>query len=508
MSIKTAIVGRPNVGKSTLFNRLAGRKLAIVDDMPGVTRDRREAKGRLGDLDLTLIDTAGFENVTDESLEARMREQTEAAIDEADICLFVIDAKVGITPHDEIFADIIRRSEKPVILLANKAEGKATEAGINEAYSLGMGEPIGISAEHGEGMSDIYSAFLEKLGDKAGADLGYGEDEENPPLRIAIIGRPNAGKSTLINAVLEEDRLITGAEAGITRDSIGIDWEWDGKRVKLVDTAGMRKKSKVMEKLEVLSVADTIRAIRFAEICFMVMSVEEAFEKQDLQIADLVAREGRGLVYVITKWDTVANPVERLKELKEKSEKALPELRGAPLVCVSSMTGFGLERLLPAALEVHEDWNARIKTRDLNDWLREAIAKQPPPMVEGRRIKPKYISQIKARPPTFVLLANRAASLPETYVRYLTNGIRVAFDMPAVPMRFFVRAPKNPFVDGGDAPRKPVSNTKGPTIPKAEKPKVERTLKISNPKKALAAKKAATGKNKKFTNNPGKRPFK
>ncbi len=468
MAIKTAIVGRPNVGKSTLFNRLAGRKLAIVDDMPGVTRDRREARGRLGDIDLLLIDTAGFEYIADESLESRMREQAIAAIDEAEICLFVVDARAGVTPIDEVFAEILRKTSKPVILLANKAESKASESGVNEAYSLGFGEPIAISAEHGEGMSDIYAEYIKILGDRAAPDLGFGEDEENPPLRLAVIGRPNAGKSTLINAIIGEERLITGAEAGITRDSIGVDFEWDDKKVKLIDTAGMRRKVKVQEKLEVLSVADTIRAIRFAEICFMVMSVDEAFEKQDLQIADLVAREGRGLVYVITKFDTVENPVEKLKELQERSDKALPELRGAPLVAVSSLTGMGLERLLPAVLDVHTDWNARIKTRDLNDWLKEAVAKQPPPAVDGKRIKPKYISQIKARPPTFVLLASRAAQLPESYVRYLTNGIRVAFNMPAVPMRFFVRAPKNPFVDG-DEPRARVSNTKSATIPKAEK---------------------------------------
>ncbi len=508
MAIKTAIVGRPNVGKSTLFNRLAGRKLAITDDMPGVTRDRREAKGRLGDLDLLLIDTAGFEDIDDESLEARMRMQTIAAIEEAEICLFVIDARAGITPIDESFAAILRKSEKPVILIANKAEGKAGDTGIIEAYGLGFGEPIATSAEHGDGMSDIYASFISKLGERAGADLGFGEDEENPPLRLAIIGRPNAGKSTLINALIGEDRLITGAEAGITRDSISIDWECDGRKIRLVDTAGMRKKAKVAEKLEVLSVADTIRAIRFAEVCFVVMDADDAFEKQDLQITDLIAREGRGVVYVITKWDTVENPREKLEKLKAKSERAMPELKGAPLIAVSSLTGFGLERLIPAALEVHEDWNARIKTRDLNDWLREAIAKQPPPAVEGKRIKPKYISQIKARPPTFVMLANRAAHLPETYVRYLTNGIRHAFDMPAVPLRFFVRAPRNPFVDGEDTKPKYQSNTKGSAIPKPDKPARERVLKVSNPRKALAAKKAATGKNKKFSHNPGKRPFK
>lgn len=486
MAIRTAIVGRPNVGKSTLFNRLAGRKLAIVDDMPGVTRDRREAKGRLGDLDLTLYDTAGFEDVSDESLEARMREQTEAAIEDAEICLFVIDARIGITPMDEVFASILRKSEKPVLLIANKAEGKAAESGIMEAYSLGFGDPIPLSAEHGEGMGDLYAAYLKTLGDKASADLGFGEDEENPPLRLAIIGRPNAGKSTLINAMLGDERLITGAEAGITRDSIGIDWEYEGKKIRLVDTAGMRRKAKIQDKLEVLSVADTIRAIRFAEICILVMGADEAFEKQDMQIADLVAREGRGLIYCISKWDMVDNPSEKLKELKEKSEKALPELRGAPMIVVSSLSGIGLEKLMPAVNEVHVDWNARIKTRDLNDWLREAVAKQPPPSVEGKRIKPKYISQIKARPPTFVLLANRASSLPETYVRYLTNGIRIAFNMPAVPIRFFVRAPKNPFVDGDERPRKLVSNTKGSSIPKPEKISVERSRKAAGSKNPMS----------------------
>ena len=472
MSIRLAIVGRPNVGKSTLFNRLAGKKLALVDDRPGVTRDRREADGRLGDLDLELIDTAGFEDATDESLEARMRAQTEAAIAQADLCLFLIDARAGVTPVDEIFADILRRSGRPVVLAANKAEGRAGEAGLLEAYGLGFGEPVGISGEHGEGMADLYAAFLATLGSAADPEPEPGPDfaEELPdgqadldaapaapdpdtPLRIAVIGRPNAGKSTLINALVGAERLLTGPEAGITRDAIALDWSWNGRPVRLVDTAGMRRKAKVQEKLEVLSVADTLRAIRFAEICLLVMGADEAFEKQDLQIADLVAREGRGLVYVISKWDQVTQPQARLQELAERAARVLPQTRGAPLVPVSALSHRGLDRLMPAVLDVHEDWNARIKTRDLNDWLQEAITRQPPPAVDGKRVKPRYIAQLKARPPTFVLIASRAAQLPDAYVRYLTNGIRQAFDMPAVPIRFMVRAPKNPYADTGDEGR-------------------------------------------------------
>jgi GTPase len=455
MAIRIAVVGRPNVGKSTLFNRLAGKKLAIVDDTPGVTRDRREADGRLGDLDLVLIDTAGFETAEDESLESRMRIQTEAGIAESDLCLFLVDARSGITPVDEVFADILRRSGRPVILAANKSESRESEAGVMEAFKLGLGEPIPISGEHGEGISDLYAAIVAIMGSAADAPTPEEEeqkvvDAEAVPLRIAVIGRPNAGKSTLVNALIGEERLLTGPEAGITRDSIGIDWIWDGRPVRLVDTAGMRRKAKVQEKLETLSVADTLRAIRFAEICLLVMDADEAFEKQDLQIADLVAREGRGLVYVLAKWDQVDDHQARLARLQERADKVLPQTRGAPLVPVSSLSGRGLEKLMPAVLDVHEDWNVRVKTRDLNDWLKEAVNKQPPPAVDGRRVKPRYICQIKARPPTFVLLASRAAQLPDTYVRYLVNGIRKAFDMPAVPIRFLVRAPKNPYAEGED----------------------------------------------------------
>ncbi|HRO04376.1 MAG TPA: ribosome biogenesis GTPase Der, partial [Terricaulis sp.] len=358
MSIKLAIVGRPNVGKSTLFNRLAGKKLAIVDDLPGVTRDRREAKGRLGDLDLDLIDTAGFEDVTDASLEARMRAQTEAAIREADVVLLVVDARAGLTPLDESFAALLRRSDKPVILAANKAEGRAGETGVNEAYALGLGDPIPLSAEHGEGMGDLYAAIV------AAYDPAAGEDEAAQgarPINVAIIGRPNAGKSTLVNALIGHDRLLVGPEAGITRDAISVDWEWRGQRYRLVDTAGMRRKAKVQQKLERLSVGETLHAIRFADVCVLVMDAHEAFEKQDLTIADLVVREGRAIVFALSKWDQVEDPRAAFEELKLVARESLPQARGAPLVTIAALAGVGLDRLMKAVGEAHEDWTARVK---------------------------------------------------------------------------------------------------------------------------------------------------
>jgi GTP-binding protein len=442
MSLKVAIVGRPNVGKSTLFNRLAGKKLAIVHDLPGVTRDRKEAAGRLGDLDLSLIDTAGFEDIADESLEARMRAQTEAAIADADIALFLIDARVGVTPLDERFADLLRRSGKPVVLAANKAEGKAADAGVLEAYALGFGDPIPVSGEHGEGMSDLFAALAPHAAPPAAEETGGVK-----PLMLAVVGRPNAGKSTLINALIGADRVLTGPEAGITRDSIAIDFKWRGKAFRLVDTAGMRKKARVDGALEHLSVADTIRAIRFAEVCALVMDEKEAFEKQDLSIADLILREGRALIFVLAKWDQAEDAPARFKELKERALEALPQARGAPIVRVSAFTSYGLDAFMEAVQTAHEDWNARIKTPDLNRWMRHAIEKHPPPAVDGRRIKPKYIAQVKARPPTFVLMSSRAAEMPEHYRRYLINGIREAFNMPGVPIRLIVKAGKNPYAD-------------------------------------------------------------
>ena len=445
MPLKVAIVGRPNVGKSTLFNRLAGRALAIVDDRPGVTRDRRYGAGRLGDLDLELIDTAGFEDVTDESLTARMQTQTEKAIEEAELCLFMLDAREGVTQLDHIFAEALRRGGKPVIVLANKAEGKAGKAGALEAYSLGFGEPLEISASHGEGMSELYAAVLQAAPDSDDDDEATGADK---PIRIAVIGRPNAGKSTLVNRLIGEDRLLTGPEAGITRDAISVDWEWDGQRVRLVDTAGMRRKAKVQEKLERLSVQDSLKAITFAEVVLLIMDAEHPFETQDLQIADLVEREGRALVFVLAKWDLIADPQARLKALQEDVDRALPQLRGSPMVALSAETGRGLDRLMPAVLKVHKDWSAKVKTRDLNDWLRIAVQRHPPPAVQGRRVNPKYMAQTKARPPTFVLFCTRADQLPDSYRRYLVNAIRQSFDLPGVPIRLTVKSgSKNPYTD-------------------------------------------------------------
>lgn len=447
MTIKLAIVGRPNVGKSTLFNRLAGKKLAIVDDTPGVTRDRREAKGKLGDLDFLLIDTAGFEDTTDASLEARMRQQTEIAIRDADVILFLIDARAGVLPLDESFAALLRRANKPVVLAANKVEGRAGDVGLTEAYALGLGEPIALSAEHGEGMSELYAAIAAHETKQSEEDVAH---RPARPINVAIIGRPNAGKSTLVNALIGEERLLVGPEAGITRDSISIDWEWRGKKFRLVDTAGMRKKAKVQAKLERMSVGDTIHALKFAEVCVLVMDANEAFEKQDLSIADLVIREGRALVFCLAKWDTIEDTRAHFEELKLVARESLPQARGAPLVTVAAQSGVGLDRLMRAVEEAHEDWTARVKTKDLNEWLYASIARHPPPAVGGKRIKPRYLTQIKARPPTFVLISSRAEEMPESYKRYLVNGLRDAFDLHAAPIRLIVKAGKNPFADSED----------------------------------------------------------
>ena len=470
MALKLAIVGRPNVGKSTLFNRLAGRRLAIVDDRPGVTRDRREAKGRLGDLDLDLVDTAGFEDVDDESLEARMRRQTEAAVASAQVVVFVIDAREGVTPADQIFADLVRRSGKPVVAVANKCEGRAGAAGALEAFGLGFGECVALSAEHGEGLGELYAALRSAA---AGLDPQSPEapESESPPIRIAVVGRPNAGKSTLINRLIGEARLLTGPEAGITRDAVSVDWVWQDRRVRLVDTAGLRRKAKVTPGLERLSAQDSLRAINLAEVVLLVMDAEHAFETQDLTLADLVEREGRSLVYVLAKWDLMDEPGARLREAVETAERMLPQLRGTPLVALSAETGMGLDRLMPAVIKAQADWSTKLKTRDLNDWLRLAMERHPPPAVNGRRIKPKYMAQTKARPPTFVLFASRAASMPDSYRRYLINSLRESFDLPGTPIRLTVKSGSNPYVDGeaasaprAAAPRGAATRAKGPGL--------------------------------------------
>ena len=442
---RIAVVGRPNVGKSTLFNRLAGKPLAIVDDRPGVTRDRREARGRIGDLELILIDTAGYDDSEKDGLDAEMRTQTEIAIEEADLCLLLIDARAGVTPLDEIFAEVIRKSGKPVLLLANKCEGMAGQGGLMDSFALGMGDPIPFSAAHGEGMGELYQEMVEALGDKK-RRVGKAKDTE-PPLRIAVIGRPNAGKSTLINSLIGEERLITGPEAGITRDAIAVDWMWDGRRVRLHDTAGLRKRGKVKDRLERMSAADTLRAIKFAEVVLLLVDSQHPLEKQDLHLADMAYKEGRAVAIAISKFDLVPQREAFLKEMKLEFERLLPQMTGAPLLPISSLKNKGLDTIMPALTQLHENWDAKVKTRDLNDWLHEMIERHPPPSVNGRRIKPRYITQTKGRPPTFVMMTSRAGALPEAYKRYLVNGLREAFDMPGVPIRLIVKAGKNPYAD-------------------------------------------------------------
>ncbi|MFT6557793.1 ribosome biogenesis GTPase Der [Sneathiella sp.] len=441
MSFTVAIIGRPNVGKSTLFNRLVGKRLALVDDTPGVTRDRREGEARIGSLKFKVIDTAGLEEAFDDSLEGRMRRQTEMALEEADVALMIFDARAGVTPMDKHFAGWLRKTEKPVILCANKCEGRIAETEMMEAYSLGLGDPIALSAEHGEGIGELFDALLpfevEQVPDVAAKDR---------PLALAIVGRPNAGKSTLVNHLIGEERLLTGPEAGVTRDSISVEWEFEGQKIKLVDTAGIRRRSRVQKKLEKLSVADSLRVIKLAEVVVLVIDADVSFEKQDLTIAAHVIEEGRGLVVAVNKWDTVRDRNAMLQHIRDKLQISLPQVRGVPVVTLSALTGRGLEKLLPQVIRVYELWNKRISTSQLNRWLEHMLEKHPPPMAKGRRLKVRYITQVKSRPPTFSLFMSSRGELPESYLRYLINGLREDFDMPAVPIRIATRTGKNPYV--------------------------------------------------------------
>jgi GTPase len=443
-----AIVGRPNVGKSTLFNRLVGKRLALVDDRPGVTRDRREGEASLLGLDFTVIDTAGYEDEDPETLPGRMRAQTMEAVRGADAALFLIDSRAGVTPLDEEIARWLREENTPIILAANKAEGRAGESGLLEAYSLGLGEPIAISAEHGEGVADLFEQLL--------PHFDRPEDEEEPdereagPLKLAIVGRPNAGKSTLINRILEQERLLTGPEAGITRDSISIDWSWkapDGteRPVRLIDTAGMRKKAKVQDKLERLAVADGRRAIDFAEVVVLLLDATLGLEAQDLRIADQVLQEGRALIIAINKWDVAEGGSSLFQGIRAALDEGLAQVKGVPLLTVSAATGKGIDTLLGAAFDVRESWSRRVPTGELNRWFEAAIERNPPPAPGGKRIKLRYITQVGARPPTFVLFGTRTDQLPESYRRYLVNGIRKELGFGAVPVRLNVRSTRNPF---------------------------------------------------------------
>ena len=442
---RVAIIGRPNVGKSTLFNRLAGKKLALVHDLPGVTRDRREAPAALGDLRFTIIDTAGLDDGEKGSLTQRMRSQTIAALDDADAILFLVDAKAGLTAADRDFAQLLRRRGRKVILIANKAEGR--DADSDAFFALGLGEPIALSAEHGDGLGSLYDALAPLIA-PGGADPA--EEEALPaaadrPLLLAVIGRPNVGKSTLVNRLLGSERMLTGPEAGITRDAIAIDWQFPGRKIRLFDTAGLRRRPRVTEKLEQLAVDDTREAVRFAEVCVLVVDATQLLEKQDLTIAREIAEEGRAIVLAINKWDLVADKREKLKDLRDALETGVTQLAGVAAVTLSAKTGAGIDKLMPAVLEAYEVWNRRIPTPQLNRWLEEAQARNPPPLVSGRRLRLRYMTQANIRPPTFALFASKPGDLPESYRRYLTNQLRTSFDLPGVPIRMMLRKGKNPY---------------------------------------------------------------
>lgn len=485
MPFSLAIVGRPNVGKSTLFNRLIGKKMAIVDDTPGVTRDWRCEAADLMGLEFDVIDTAGLEDSFDQSMEGRMRQQTESALGHADAVLFMIDARAGVTPLDEHFALWLRKQKIPTILCANKCEGKASDPGLYEAYGLGFGEPIALSSEHALGMSDLYEAvqplvqaYEEEHGLDAeeeeeddfwseeddadialpfneGEGVGFGDQEDEEiapedvkPIKVAFVGRPNVGKSTLLNALLEEQRVMTGPEPGVTRDAVAVDWEFRGHKFRLVDTAGMRRKAKVVDRIERMSVSETLRNIRLAQVVVMMLDSNAIFDKQDLQIASQVIEEGRALVVAVNKWDIVEEREESMKRLKDKLDLSLSQVKNIPTVMISAKTGRKLNRLMEMILETHDMWNKRVATSPLNNWLREMQAHHPPPLTQGRPNKMRYITQIKARPPTFALWVSRPHDIPHSYRRYLMNGMREDFNIPGVPIRMMLRTSKNPYHNG------------------------------------------------------------
>jgi GTP-binding protein len=438
-----AIVGRPNVGKSTLFNRLVGKRLALVDDRPGVTRDRREGEAVLLGLDFRVIDTAGFEDEDPQSLPGRMRAQTEAAVRDADAALFLIDAREGLTPLDEEIGRWLRAESTPVILVANKAEGRAADSGIFEAFRLGLGDPIALSAEHGEGVADLFEALRPLIEARDSSESE--EADEGAPLKLAIVGRPNAGKSTLVNTMVGEQRMITGPEAGITRDSISLDWEWDGRPVRLVDTAGLRKRAKVEDKLERLSAADTKRALDYAEVVVLLLDATRGLESQDLRIASQVIEEGRALIIAVNKWDIAEHASSLFNGIKEALGEGLAQLRDVPLLTVSAKTGKGIDTILKVAFELRDAWSRRVSTGELNRWFEQAIDANPPPAPKGKRIKLRYITQVKSRPPSFVVFGNRLEELPESYRRYLLNAIRRDLGLGPVPLRLEFRGRSNPF---------------------------------------------------------------
>jgi GTP-binding protein len=443
MTFTLAIVGRPNVGKSTLYNRFVGGRHALVDDLPGVTRDRREGDGSLGPLRFKVIDTAGLTESAPDSLEQRMQAQTALAADSADVTLLMVDGRAGITPDDRHFSRELRRHGGAVVLIVNKCEGRAGDSGFYDAHSLGMGEPIAISAEHGEGLSELYDAIAPFEPSEADS-----EDDRDKPLQLAIVGRPNAGKSTLLNRLVGEERTITGPEPGITRDAIAVAWNYKGRAINLVDTAGMRRRSKVVQRLEKLSVDDSLRVIRLAEVVVLMVDAEMALERQDLIIAKLVADEGRALVIAVNKWDLVGDRRAAREELIYRLEKSLPQIKGVPVVAISALRGDGVDKLMPAVFKTHKLWNERISTGRLNRWFDNVVNAHPPPMVQGRRIKLRYITQVKARPPTFAIFLSKSKDLPAAYQRYLVNQLRDAFKLAGVPIRLLLRGGKNPYAPG------------------------------------------------------------